>query len=222
MRIAGGTDGNERLTTLTGAILVVLLLVIGVTILRIRQLIDLHLFVGLLLLGPVLLKLGSTGYRFVRYYSGNPAYRTKGPPDLVLRVIGPIVVLGTVAVFVSGIVLMYEGARHRDPWLEIHKVSFILWVVFMAVHVVGHLPRVAALLAPSWRLPQIEGVPPSLIGSWSAEHGEHRPGFAGGVSVPGGAVRGITIASALVAGIVLAIVLIPDFSAWSSHLGHGH
>ena len=80
-----GTAGNERLTTLTGAILIVLLLVIGVTILRIRQLIDVHLFVGLLLLGPVLLKLASTGYRFVLYYSGNLAYRRKGPPELALR-----------------------------------------------------------------------------------------------------------------------------------------
>src|SRR5947209_12478362 len=135
MHISGGTDGNERLTTLTGAILIVPLLVIGVTILRIRQLIDLHLFVGLLLLGPVLLKLASTGYRFVLYYSGNLAYRRKGPPELALRVIAPVVVLSTVAVFVSGIVLMFEGAAHRDPWLEIHKVSFIVWVVFTAVHV---------------------------------------------------------------------------------------
>ena len=112
MHISGGTDGNERLTTLTGAILIVPLLVIGVTILRIRQLIDLHLFVGLLLLGPVLLKLASTGYRFVLYYSGNLAYRRKGPPELALRVIAPVVVLSTVAVFVSGIVLMFEGAAH--------------------------------------------------------------------------------------------------------------
>jgi hypothetical protein len=185
-----GTEGNERLTTLTGAVLIVLLLVIGVTILRIRPLIDVHLFVGLLLLGPVLLKLASAGYRFVLYYSGNLAYRRKGPPELALRVIAPVVVLSTVAVFVGGIVLMFEGAAHRDPWLEIHKVSFIVWVVFTAVHVLAHLPRVA--------------------------------GLVGGVSVPGRGGRAIAIASALVAGVVLAIVLIPDFSAWSSHVGVVH
>jgi hypothetical protein len=187
-----GTAGNERLTTLNGAILIVLLLVIGVTILRIRQLIDVHLFVGLFLLGPVLLKLASTGYRFVLYYSGNLAYRRKGPPELALRVIAPVVVLSTVAVFVSGVVLMFEGAAHRDPWLEIHKVSFIVWVVFTAVHVLAYLPRVA--------------------------------GLAGAGSVPGRAGRAIAIGSALVAGAVLATVLIPDFSAWSSNVGfvHGH
>jgi hypothetical protein len=45
----GGTDGNERLTTLTGLVLIVLLAVLGVTIVRIRQLLWLHLFLGLLL-----------------------------------------------------------------------------------------------------------------------------------------------------------------------------
>ena len=78
----GGTDGNERLTTVTGAILIVLLAVIGFTIPQLRQFISVHLFVGLLLIGPVVLKLASTGYRFVRYYTGNAAYRRKGPPEL--------------------------------------------------------------------------------------------------------------------------------------------
>ncbi len=62
----GGTDGNERLTAATGVVLLVLLAVLGVTILRIGQLLWLHLFVGMLLIGPVLLKLTSTGYRIAR------------------------------------------------------------------------------------------------------------------------------------------------------------
>ncbi len=92
----GGTDGNEQLTTVTGAILIVLLAVIGFTIPQLRQFIWLHLFVGMLLIGPVVLKMASTGYRFIRYYTGNAAYRGKGPPELILRLIGPIVVLSTV------------------------------------------------------------------------------------------------------------------------------
>jgi hypothetical protein len=55
----GGVEGNERLTALTGLILIALLAVLGVTILRIHQLIWLHLFVGLGLLGPVALKMSS-------------------------------------------------------------------------------------------------------------------------------------------------------------------
>ena len=46
----GGAEGNEQLTAIVGLLLIVLLAVIGVTILRIRQLISIHLFVGLLLI----------------------------------------------------------------------------------------------------------------------------------------------------------------------------
>ena len=49
----GGTAGNERLTAATGAVLLVLLAVIGVTILRLRPLLSVHLFVGMLLIPPV-------------------------------------------------------------------------------------------------------------------------------------------------------------------------
>jgi hypothetical protein len=65
--IGGGTDGNERLTALTAVVLVALLAVEGVTIVVLRPLISVHLFVGLLLVPPVGLELASTGYGFVRY-----------------------------------------------------------------------------------------------------------------------------------------------------------
>ena len=226
---SGGTEGNERLTTITGVILLVLLAVIGVTILRMRQLISVHLFVGLLLVGPVGLKLASTGYRFMRYYSGNREYRRKGPPELPLRLIAPIVVISTVIVFASGIVLMLEGAAHRDPWLLIHKASFIVWVAFTAAHVLGHLPRVVELLRPGLRLPKVDGISPSVIGAWSAEYADGPSWRVGAtavaaqaVAMPGRGGRTIALASALVLGFVLAVVLIPDFSSWTAHLGLFH
>jgi len=86
----GGTTGNERLTAVTGVVLISLLAVIGVTIISLRNLLWVHLFVGILLIGPVVLKLGSTGYRFIRYYTGNQAYRRVGPPQALLRVIAGI------------------------------------------------------------------------------------------------------------------------------------
>jgi hypothetical protein len=190
----GGTDGNEQLTTVTGAILIVLLAVIGFTIPLLRQFISVHLFVGMLLFGPVLLKMASTGYRFLRYYTGNVEYRRKGPPETPLRVIGPIVLLSTVAVFATGVVLLILGPSHRNPWVELHKLTFIIWVVFMSLHVLLHLPAVARALG---------------IGR------EGREQLAG--AAPGAAGRWIAIAGALVAGLVLAIVLIPDFSAWTAH-----
>jgi hypothetical protein len=194
----GGTDGNEQLTAIAGTILIVLLAVIGVTILRIGQLISLHLFVGLLLIGPVTLKLASTGYRFARYYTGDAAYRRKGPPELWLRLIAPLVVLTTVVVFVSGVILLFEGRAGRGEWLSIHKVSFIVWGAFMGLHVLGHLPSLARSLRTE------------------AKGG----GQIGVVAGRGG--RWIALSGALVAGLVLAIVLIPQFAGWSGHAASLH
>ena len=69
--IAGGTAGNEQLTAATGVVLLVGLAVLGVTIVRIGSLLNVHMFLGMLLIGPVALKMASTGYRFVRYYTAN-------------------------------------------------------------------------------------------------------------------------------------------------------
>lgn len=199
---SGGTDGNEQLTTITGTILLLLLAAIGVTILRIGQLLWLHLFLGLLLIGPVALKLASTGYRFVRYYTGDAAYRHKGPPEIALRLIGPTVVLTTLVVFVSGVVLLFVGPAHRGQLVLIHKVSFIVWVAFTAVHVLGHLPHMAGPLRALRRpTPELPGLRTGAGGRWLA------------------------IASALVGGLVLAVALIPEFGIWTAHtalLRHHH
>jgi len=123
----GGTAGNQQLTALLGVILTVLLLVIGVTILRVQQLISVHLFVGLLLIGPVGAKLASTGYRFFRYYTNDGEYRHKGPPALLLRLSAPVLVLTTASVFISGVILLFVGPANRGQLVLIHKASFFVW-----------------------------------------------------------------------------------------------
>lgn len=199
---AGGTDGNEQLTAITGMTLIVLLAIVGVTILRIGQLIWLHLFVGLFLIGPVVLKMSSTGYRFMRYYTGNRVYREKGPPPPILRLIAPGVVVTTVAVLATGVVLLFEGPAHRNPLLLLHKVSFIVWIALTALHVLGHLP----------------GLSTSFRGAVSPRDEMGIPGTSG---------RWIALLGALVAGLVIAVVLIPDFASWTapgaiSHHHHLH
>jgi hypothetical protein len=190
----GGTDGNEQLTAITGTILIVLLAVIGVTIVRIGQLLTVHLFVGLLLIGPVALKLFSTGYRFARYYTHDSSYRRKGPPLTVLRLIAPMIVLTTLIVFITGLLLLFNGPGGRGQLVLIHKVSFIVWVVFTSLHVLGHLPAMSSSLrAVRVANPDLPGMQPGAAGRW------------------------IAISGALVAGLVLAIALIPDFAAWTAH-----
>jgi hypothetical protein len=72
--------GNERLTAMTGAVLLVLFVAECLTLLNIGNLLTLHVFLGMLLLGPVGLKIGSTLWRFTRYYTGSAAYVRRGPP----------------------------------------------------------------------------------------------------------------------------------------------
>jgi hypothetical protein len=124
-----------------------LLAALGLTIVRIGQLMSEHLFLGFLLVGPVMLKLGSTGYRFLRYYAGERDYRRKGPPVLWMRAIAPALVLLTLAVFVTGVALLVVGPAGRSVWLLLHKVSFIAWLVLMSLHVLGHLREVGGLFA---------------------------------------------------------------------------
>jgi hypothetical protein len=203
--LAGGTAGNERLTATTGGVLILLLAVIGVTIIRIGPLLSVHLFVGMMLIGPVVLKLASTGYRFVRYYAGNLRYRSKGPPALPLRLLAPLVVLSTVVVFASGIALLFAGPSSRDTLLPIHKISFFVWVAVTALHVVAHLPAVLHALSSDY--------------GRSAHATDAITGHSG---VSGRAGRSLSLAGALTLGVVIAILVIPEFGPWLTHNLHHH
>jgi hypothetical protein len=138
---------------MTGAVLAILLAAECYTILRIGRLLTLHVFLGMLLLGPVTLKAGSVLYRFVRYYTGRRPYRRKGPPAPLLRLVGPVVLLSTACVFGSGIMLAVTGPSGGPPseWLEVHRISFIAWAFFTAIHVLAYLPRVPRLLGTEVR-----------------------------------------------------------------------
>jgi len=119
-------------------LLLVLLAAQGLTILSIHRLITAHIVLGLLLLGPLAVKLASTGYRFLRYYSRDPDYARAGPPQIVLRVLAPIVVVTTVAVFASGIALLWGRPRRDRQMLLVHKLGFIIWFAVMTVHVLAY------------------------------------------------------------------------------------
>jgi hypothetical protein len=147
----GGIDGNTALTCAAAAVLTALLLAEGVTIIDMGGLRTPHMVVGLILIPPVLVKLASTGWRFARYYLRAPAYREKGPPLPALRLLAPVLVVTTVAVFATGIALLALG-RRSDTLIEIHKVSFIVWAVVFGVHFLAHVPRMARSVTGDWRL----------------------------------------------------------------------
>lgn len=204
--LGGGTTGNERLTAAAGGVLIVLLAVIGVTIIALRPLLSVHLFVGMLLIGPVALKLASTGYRFVRYYTANPSYRRKGPPPLALRLLAPLVVISTVIVLGSGVALMFAGPSSRGTLLPIHKLSFIAWVALAGLHILAHLP--------------------AMMRALGADYGRRAPA-SGSIGlhkdVGGRDGRLLSLAGALTFGVVLAFLSLPQFAAWlNDHNLHHH
>jgi hypothetical protein len=187
-RVSGGTDGNEILTSATAVVLVGLLVAEGVTILNLRGLVTAHMFIGMALIPPVLLKLASTGYRFARYYTGARPYREKGPPLLPLRLMAPVLVATTIAVFVTGVLLLVAGHKSHTV-LQLHKLSFIVWGVVFAVHFLAYLPQVVR----------------SLRADWAAARRE---------AVPGAGVRGLVVAAAVGGGAALALALLPVMGAW--------
>ncbi len=187
-----GIVGNERLTAATGIMLIALFAALGVTIVRIGSLISVHLFIGLLLIPPVALKLASTGYRFARYYTADPVYRQRGAPPTPLRLLAPLVVISTVTVFATGVALLFVGPSSTGTLRLLHKASFFLWLAVTAIHVIGHLPDLQRAL--------------TVRRGGRLEYNPYTAGRAG---------RTISLAGVLVAGLALALLLIPQSKAWS-------
>jgi hypothetical protein len=196
----GGAEGNERLTGLTGLVLLVLFAAEGVTILSVRRLITLHFFVGMLLIGPVALKACSTSYRFLCYYTGAAEYRRKGPPAPLLRLLGPVVLLTSVAVIGTGVSLAFTGPGGQ-VWLFLHKASFVLWFGAMTVHVLAYV----------WRLPRL------ARGDLAS-----RAGRRANEVLAGRAARWLLLTASVLAGLLLAVLTIHRAGAWTGFLGPGH
>lgn len=186
----GGVAGNARLTGAVAVALLVLLAAEGVTIPFIGQLLGPHMFIGLLLIPPVALKLGSTGYRFARYYTHDEAYVRKGPPPTILRFLAPGVVLTTIALFGTGVALLFAGPP-SNTLIFAHKASFIAWIALMALHVLGHLLELPRLASADWR--------------------RNGPREA---RVAGAGMRASLLAAAIVAGVALGFLALSAGKAW--------
>ncbi len=190
--VDAGVEGNSRLTAANGMVLLVMLAVEGVTVLSVRQMLTLHIFLGVMLIGPVLLKTASTAFRFGRYYRGAAAYREKGPPHPVLRAIGPLVVLSSFALLATGIALLAVSPDENSALLTAHQASFAVWFVVLSVHVLGHLVEAAQV---SWR--------------------EVRTATGGG-GARRRRLRFVALALSLGVGVGAAAALLPAAAPWTS------
>ena len=197
---SGGPAGNARLTAWTGLVLLVLFVAELVTLLDVRGLISWHLALGVILVPPALLKTATTGWRLVRYYTGRAPYRQAGPPPLLLRVLGPLVVAATLGLLGTGVALVLQGeSASRQPLvsvpglglgtLTLHKGAFVVWAVVTGLHVL-------ARIWPAWQL-------------------------AGGtrLSVPGARRRGVALVAALALSVVCAGWVLAHENGWGSRSG---
>ncbi len=193
----GGPAGNAVLTAWTGLVLLVLFVGELLTLFDVRGLISWHVAVGALLVPPAVLKTATTGWRLVRYYRGHEAYEVAGPPPMLLRWLGPLVVVSTLALLGSGVLLILLGEQSgrrdlvsflgfRADWVTVHQGVFVVWCVVTGLHLLGRI-------VPAVRLTVRRGAVPGVPGKLT------RVGLLG-------------LAGAL--AVVLAVVLVRADTSW--------
>jgi hypothetical protein len=187
-----GVAGNERLTALAGAVLLALMVAEVVTVPAVRTLMPVHVFVGITLAGPLAIKTASTGWRFIRYYTNNPAYRRKGPPHPLLRALAPLLLISTLVEVGSGIGLVTTHPGNQGVLARVHLVGFLVWVTVVGIHVLAYIRRVPGLIASDWRHDHVRQAP-----------------------APGRGQRLAVNLAALLGGVIAAILVLPAFTAWT-------
>jgi len=194
----GGPAGNARLTAWAGLLLLVGFLAECFTLISLNTMLSAHIFIGAVLVPLVLLKTATTGWRIGRYYLGSAPYRQAGPPPLLLRMLGPFVVLTGLAVLGSGLALMPLGnasfstiatfAGQRIDALTVHKICFVIWLVATGAHVLARtIPAVQLSVGRRGHL------------------------------LPGGAARAAIVTVTLTASIVTGLVVMDLPTDWSHH-----
>ena len=102
----------------------------------------------------------------------------------------------TVLVFASGIVLLLVPLSLRDSMFFVHKASFVLWFGAMTIHVLGHLVDTGRL------------APADLITRTRRQ-------------VRGAGPRALVQVTCVVAGILLAMAMVPTIAPWLAAGGSG-
>lgn len=195
---SGGPAGNARLTAWLGLLLLVAFVLECATLISLGQLMTVHVVVGVILVALVLAKTATTGWRIVRYYLGDPAYREAGPPPLLLRLLGPLVVVAGLAVLGTGLSLialghgahgqLFSALGFRVDAVTLHQAAFIVWLVATVPHTLARLVPALRLVLDRERL-------------------------------AGGALRVIAVASVIAVGAIVAGPVLGEAGEW---IHHGH
>jgi hypothetical protein len=192
-------EGNARLTGSTSLVLLALFAIeVGTVVIGVKTHVTLHVVVGLLLVPPLLVKISSVSWRFLRYYRHDAEYRRKGPPAPVLRILGPFLLLVTLVLFTSGITLLLAPSAFGGPrgtMYQIHAASFYIWMLLIGVHLAGHARDLRRLAPRDWA---------------------RRTRAA----VPGALARQAIVLASLAAGLALALSLVGHVGTYQNFAHH--
>jgi hypothetical protein len=190
-----GVRQNARLTALVGSVLVLLLGAELLTALSVEALTWPHLVLGTALLAPVGLKLGTTGWKIVRYYGHAPAYVREGAPSWFRRLLAPVVIVTTVGLLGTGVALLILGPANSGRVATFHRAFFAVWCAALALHVVVQARRSARAVTAELAAPTTH-------------------------SLPGRRQRALALAAMLVVGIGLAAWAAQHVAPWTHALHH--
>lgn len=190
-------DGNTRMTGMSASLVLPLFLFeVATVVLGVKSVITLHVAVGLLLLGPVLLKLASVTYRMASYYRRVSEYRKRGKPAVALRLLGGALAVLVVLLLASGLVLIVGANAAHGAARAIHVVSAYLGVLLLIGHVAIHLRTAARVTLADVR--------------------------RGAAAVPGARSRWLAILASLAIGGTLALLLGGRGSTYLQHYYPSH
>jgi hypothetical protein len=160
-------EGNARLTASTSAVLLALLgIEVSTVLIGVKSHLTLHVVAGLILVPPLTIKIASVSWRFIRYYRHDAKYQRKGPPAPVLRILGPVLLIVTLVLFVSGITLLLAPSAFGGPrggMYKTHAASFYIWMLLILVHLAGHARDLRRLAFGDWVRRTRAAVPGALI-----------------------------------------------------------
>ena len=194
----GGPAGNALLTAWTALVLLGCSIAELLTLVDVNGLITWHVAIGALLVPPALIKTASTGWRMARYYTKTPSYLDAGPPPVLLRLLGPLVVASTLGLLGSGVVVVLLGPTRaqtalvtvlgfRIDTVTLHQGFFAVWAVVTGLHLLGRI-------VPALRITMVVRGGPAVI--------------------PGSRARWLLLTAMAVSSIALAVVLVHADHSW--------
>jgi hypothetical protein len=166
-------DGNERLTAAVGVLLLVPVAIEVATVLfGVHTFMSWHVFIGLALIPVIVLKMASTGWRFLRYYTRDRAYVAHGPPRPAMRLLAPLFVVATVVLFGSGVAMGFLHGPALQTARRLHGPASVLWLLLLGLHVLVYLGRALRRTAddvlPAERTSPVRGKTARLYASATA------------------------------------------------------